>query len=312
MRKIGVTVLKIGLTIVLMALILSKIGLGNLLERFSQVNLRYVAAAAAISILFSLLKSFKWYYLIKRVIGAGTYKDAVRTYLIGMGLAAVTPGRVGEFGRAYYLQTEDRAFSAGVVAVDRLLDLVVVFALACAGAFVIVGGGLGWTCVGAAAVTLVVLYWPERPVRLATVLLRKIPVARRLESLLQGFRAVTRATLTNTLLLTVLYYGLVVLEYYVLLSGFERVPFAPVLLVVPLVIVTNAFQITIGGLGVREGASVLLFSRFGISEEAAVNATFMISMFNILIPGLVGAVLSAHHPGPRRSNEKDSGSEVDS
>ena len=294
-RKTGVTILKIGFTIALMALILAKVGPGNLLDRFSQVNLWFVAAAAVISILFTLLKSFKWFYLLRRVVGAGTYTEAVRTYLIGMGLAAVTPGRVGELGRAYYLRSDDRVFSAGVVGVDRLLDLVVVFALACAGAFVIVGGGLGWTCVVAAGITLVALYWPDRPARLASALLRKLPLARRLEALPQGFRAVTRPTLTITLLLTLLYYGLVILEYYVLLSGFERVPFTPVLLVAPLVILTNAFQITIGGLGVREGASVLLFSMFGISEEAALNATFLISLFNILIPGLAGAALSASH-----------------
>lgn len=297
---IRITVLRIGLTVVLLGLILTKVGLGNLLERFSQVNLWFVAAAAVLSVLFTLLKSFKWFYLLSRVVGRCKYVDAVRTYLIGIGLAVVTPGRVGELGRAYYLRDGDRVFSAGVVAVDRLLDLFGVFTLACAGAFVIAGGGLGWVCVGAALIALAVLYWPHRPARLAAALLRRIPIGRRLESLPQGFSAVTRTTLTAAITLTLLCYGLILIEFYVLLSGFESVPFGPVMLVFPLVMLTNIFQITIGGLGVREGASVLLLSLFGVSEEAAVNATFIISLFNIFIPGLVGALLSARHQRSRR------------
>jgi uncharacterized membrane protein YbhN (UPF0104 family) len=291
----GVTVLRIALTVVLMTLILNKVGFSNLLERFRQVNPWFVVGAAAISVLFTALKSFKWFFLLRRVVGTGTYKEAARTYLIGLGLAAVTPGRIGELGRAYYLRAGDRVFSAGIVAVDRLLDLVCVFALACVGGFTLVGGGLGWVCLGVAVVTLAVLYWPDRPVQLAVTVLQKIPIARRLEALPQGFRSVTRPTLTITLLLTFLYYGLVILEYYILLSGFEQVRLGAVLLVAPLVIMTNAFQVTIGGLGVREGASVLLFSLFGVSEEAAVNATFLITLFNVLVPGLVGAALSARH-----------------
>lgn len=299
--RIGVTILKAGLTVILMTLILAKVGLSGLLERFSHINLWFLAAGAAISILFTLLKSFKWHFLLNRVTGSGTYAEAIRTYLIGIGLAIVTPGRVGELGRAYYLRDGDRVFATGVVGVDRVLDLFGVVALACAGAFVIAGGGLGWMCIGAAMILLAVLYRPERPVRVATALLKKIPAAQRLEALPRGFSAVSPYTLTYSLLLTLLCYSVVLAEFYVLLSGFERVPFGPIMLVFPLVMLTNIVQITIGGLGVREGASVLLLSLFGVSEEAAVNATFMISLFNILIPGLIGAVLSARHRGRLQS-----------
>ena len=294
-RQTVALLVKLAITGVLLALIVNKVGVATLADRFANADVVRIVIAAAISFLFLLLKSYKWHFLLQRVAGSSRYGDAFRTYLIGLALAIVTPGRVGEVGRAYYLREGDRAFAAGVFGVDRVLDFFGVFSLACAGAFVVVGGPLGWLCLGAAVASLASLYWPQVPARLLSGVLRFLPGAQKLSTLPEGFAAVPRAALTTAVALTLACYGLALAAYFVLLSAFEPVAFGPVALVYPLVMLTNVIQITIGGVGVREGAAVLLLAPFGVSEGAAVNATFMVSLLTVIVPGLFGALLSARH-----------------
>jgi len=54
--------------------------------------------------------------------------------------------------------------------------------------------------------------------------------------------------------------------------------------------------VTIGGLGIREGAAVLFFSRFGVQESSALGAALLLFAINILIPGLCGLAF-IHHIG---------------
>ena len=61
-------------------------------------------------------------------------------------------------------------------------------------------------------------------------------------------------------------------------------------LLYPIIILINILPLTIGGIGIREGASMITLSKFGIPPEAAVNASFLLFCANTLIPGLIGAL----------------------
>jgi hypothetical protein len=77
---------------------------------------------------------------------------------------------------------------------------------------------------------------------------------------------------------------------------FEDVAVLTMIICFPLVMLVNSVPVTIGGLGVREGASVLFFSQFAVQESSALGAALLLFAINILIPGLCGLTF-IHHIG---------------
>jgi uncharacterized membrane protein YbhN (UPF0104 family) len=49
--------------------------------------------------------------------------------------------------------------------------------------------------------------------------------------------------------------------------------------------------VTIGGLGIREGAAAWLLSRYGVPTAEAALAAFLMFSINTALPGLIGAFL---------------------
>jgi uncharacterized membrane protein YbhN (UPF0104 family) len=90
--------------------------------------------------------------------------------------------------------------------------------------------------------------------------------------------------------MSLLYFLIYSTQFYLLLSAFEKVELRVMAICFPLVMLANSLFITVGGLGVREGAAVLLFTRFGVHESSALGAALLLFTINILIPGLFGLI----------------------
>ncbi len=56
-----------------------------------------------------------------------------------------------------------------------------------------------------------------------------------------------------------------IIQCYLLVNAFQPADFSTVFFTFPLIILTNIVPVTISGLGVREGAAVLLLPQFGVS-----------------------------------------------
>ncbi|MBN1346282.1 MAG: flippase-like domain-containing protein [Phycisphaerae bacterium] len=101
----------------------------------SKADLTLVGAAVALAIPFALLKGARWRSLL---VGQGveiSFRESTSMYAMGMVMAAVTPGHVGDFLKIVPLV--DRGCSLGrAVAynvLDRLLDVTFVFLAGYAG-----------------------------------------------------------------------------------------------------------------------------------------------------------------------------------
>ncbi|MCZ6676654.1 MAG: lysylphosphatidylglycerol synthase domain-containing protein, partial [Candidatus Poribacteria bacterium] len=86
-------------------------------------------------------------------------------------------------------------------------------------------------------------------------------------------------------------FGLMTLQFYLLLSSLQPVGWQ-VGLTLPIILVVSGLPISIMGFGLREGTAVLLLSRYGVPMESAVAAAFSLFVVNSLLPGLIGIALS--------------------
>jgi uncharacterized membrane protein YbhN (UPF0104 family) len=88
---------------------------------------------------------------------------------------------------------------------------------------------------------------------------------------------------------------------FLLARYFElEVGFVELLIVIPIVYLFTILPISLGGLGVREGAMVLLLSSFEVGESTAIIIAFCLYLTKLIV-GLVGGLIYLR--SGRRVNE---------
>jgi uncharacterized membrane protein YbhN (UPF0104 family) len=261
---------------------------------FSRLNLRweYLAWAAACLPPMLYLRARKWRILLRGASADVTLPQAFRSYLGAMALGLVTPGRVGEFSRGLYLpQPALQGWrSAGLVIIDNWLDFLAVLAWSCLGLFAWLGPkGLALGCV-AALILAPIPFWLRAAGRVASLLPSR-----------WGFRSSAKAALEAGMDVTLKdyagAYGCALLAY-----GFEWLQIAFLLEflapsipepwhlagMMALVSLANTFQVTMAGMGVREGMAMLLLAREGVGAEVALIGAFLQSALTLILPALAG------------------------
>ncbi len=252
---------------------------------------RFIAAGLCLPALLAL-RALKWFLLLRRSGEGVTYFQALGSFLGALALGLVTPGRVGEYSRGLYLpQPELQGWrGAGLVLLDNWNDFLAVLVWACLGWFWWLGmPGLA-AGVGLTLVFLPVPLWLKGAARVTD----KLPSRWRFQTWIQGgLSAGLRVPVGDWLRalgVSVAAYGLEWLQFAALL-GFltETIP-SPVRLagIMALVTLANSFQLTLAGLGVREGLTMLLLGREGVGSEAAVLAAFLQTALNLFLPALGG------------------------
>ena len=91
--------LKIVLTFLLVGGILYFVGVGRFIQSFREINPYLFLAALAGSPLVVFASSRKWMEIIKHEAAGISYSEALTSFLAGLSLGLLTPGRVGEFAR---------------------------------------------------------------------------------------------------------------------------------------------------------------------------------------------------------------------
>jgi len=285
--------LRLGLTLITFAAIGWYIHTRPRLD-VSALSLRWSHFALACACLPPLLflRAWKWRFLLRGAAPDVTLAQAFRSYLGAMALGLVTPGRVGEFSRGLYLpQRSVQGWrGAGLVMIDNWLDFLAVLVWACLGWLVCFGAG------GLALGVLVALIFAPIPfwLRAAGGVTSWFPSRWGFrESARKGLAAgegITRSDYLGAFVAGLVSYGLEWLQIALLLGFLAPTVPEPWRLagMMALVSLANSFQVTLAGVGVREGIAMVLLAREGVGSEAAVLAAFLQSALILFLPALAG------------------------
>ncbi len=93
---------------------------------------------------------------------------------------------------------------------------------------------------------------------------------------------------------TLISYTVVIAEFCCLLANYSPISIKTAALTQPVIMLLNILPITVAGLGVREGAAILLLTHFGIAAPAAFASAFLLFLLNTALPGLAGMLLLLH------------------
>lgn len=270
------------------------------LRSFSALDLRLFALALPLVTAHYLFKAWKWRVLLRRSGVPAGYGLAMRSLLAGVALSLFTPMNLGELGRVLYLPGRSRSTLAGLVLVDKALDLSAVFLFAVPGTWLVFGPGWALLPAVAALLAVSVLVLGPLSARLLRRCYRLGPLrARAVRAALAAAR-VGPGTAALLLLVALAAFFVVYVLYFVLLRGLlpeAGVPLGGVMSVVPLVMAGRLVPLTVSGLGVREWIAALLFPGIGVTESVAVEVTLLVFLLTSALPALVGVLARPRRRG---------------
>ena len=287
------------LAVGLLALLLSRQRWGEVANRISRADVRYLLLAAVIAVLYWTVRSGRWRWIISLENQQVSFFKAVVSMLAGLGVGLVTPLRSGEIIRPLFVPKGARIKLAGWIVIERMFDLSAVLTWCIIGLFYLVFSGVvlisgeavsPWLLIiaplllaGALGVPLLVHY---RPAGLWRILSKVLPgKAKELaQTRLQWnqFGIFYSISLVSEMLS--------ILSVFCCLRAFGDISLLQGCALTPVVMLHNLLPATPGGFGVREGVAVLVFGAFGFPSEMILAAYLANAMIVLVIPAAIGIV----------------------
>jgi len=288
----------------LLALLISRTPLSDLGASFAGADLPLLVLAFGVGFGGWFMANFKWQRLLAALGSAAPYWDLLTLNLIGVFYSLVLPGQVsGEIIKGVRLAQfgVQRAAVATSILVDRLTGLAALGLAGLLGLALTPGSPFTGTAVW---IALVVLGGSALPVLLTR---QRLPFAPKAAAGLYA-KLWLAASAVNDALLTYRSRPLVLAEalvlalvfqasvyganYLVVLSVGAPLPLAALVWIVSTVSLLNLLPISLGGLGVREGAYALLLEQQGVPFSQGLAISLIVSGMFLLLGG-IGGVLEA-------------------
>ena len=282
--------MRLGLTVAVLSILLAKVDVGEMVRAFGDVGGSFLVGALGLVGPNLGLQCYKWRYLVRFVKPEVSIGEVVRSVLAGLSLGLVTPGRIGEAGKIFYVRDVRRRALAGLAVAERAYVMVSNVGLGGLAFAVLVGRHSGFLFVPLGIALFSLAIAPEVGVRVLRRLFERLPFKEKLTPVLDGLGELNGDKGRRILALSVLFYAIHCTQFYLLISAFGDIKVTAALWAIPaIVFVRSVLPIALGDLGVREAASVFVLGRLGIPNAVAVDAALLLFGMNVFVPGLVGA-----------------------
>ena len=303
MRDRVVDLLKIVVSVGLLALLLWKVGWRETWATIRQIDPRYLLAAWLLYLFSMVLRAYRWQVLLRIQKLTASLSRLTSLYFIGTFFNSVLPtGFGGDVVRVLELTKDSHqgTEAMGTVVVDRLCGFVVLFVMACLAlpfSYRVIPALVTATILVITIVTLLGV-WMALSDRVWGWLC-KLPLLGRLldRPRVQHFRASIAAyrtrAIANALLASLVFNVLLmVINYLVALGLGVRISLWYFFIFIPIISFLLTLPISFSGLGLREGGYILLFGQAGVPSSLALAMSLCIYAMAV-VTGLIGGLLYA-------------------
>ncbi len=299
--------IKIVIAIILVTMLIFRTEPKEIYAAIVQAKLLLILFALALLPLNIFFQYSRWRILVRLANPQSSAKDILSSLLCGITLGFITPGRLGEFGRSFFIPSVHWPRLMGLTLLDKLFAMMVLFALGLAGIAQFLHQNvptLIWlplllSVLGFLILFFVLLWSPQF---VSSVILRRLlkkhHKLRLILSSLELLQTSTASLLATLALAQVITYSL---QFYLLISSFYSVPILRGLSAIAAIMwVKTMLPISIGDLGVRESAAIFFLGQLGVPDAAAFDASMLLFAMNVLIPAIIGSVLLFKIRTPRQ------------
>ena len=293
--------LRAGLGVAIVAILLWRYDARPALRTLGRENPRYFAAAVALYVAGQVTSSYRWKLVAAILKLRARFAEFLAYYFVGMFTNLFVPGVVGgDAARAFYLGKRSHRMGPAVASViaDRGIGLLALLWLAAAAAIFLNFAPLPpsitrptalvgiATVAGFLASPLIARLIPLLPSRL-----------RRAGEIVAPYLHRPAALAPAIALSIVLQISLAICQYLMARGIGLNAPVSLFLLCVPIANVFASVPLTLGGLGIRETAYLVLFGIAGVSRDDCI-ALGLLWFAMAMLGGLTGAIAFVVTPAP--------------
>jgi uncharacterized protein (TIRG00374 family) len=263
-----------------------------------------------------LLKAWKWKILTHAYGNSPGIFRFVYSWLVGFVIGMVTPGRLGEISKVYYLK-DNFSFGKGIatVAVDRIIDIIVLFILAILGIITFLYGRVLQNEIvymliilfSAFLFSVYFVFSRSGSVKKYSKPIFKRLVPKRMKSgmkaafheFYQGLNEIKKrkGIVIASFSLTVISWFLAIFQFELIAISLSlQIDYFFLLSVMPIITLLDALPISFSGLGTREVALIFIFGLIGISIESTISFSIMVFMLGYMVYVPLALIIWFHKP----------------
>lgn len=296
--------------LILLGFLLQQLDIHYLIDTLKQAQLRTILIATILLILLIAIKTVRWQAILDALHLSLPWREAYLAYFASIFIGFLTPGRLGEFGRAFYVHDEGSSQSGMAISsvlADRLFDLYTLLLVGGAAIFSIGTAQYRLWMVLFFLLTLLplVLFLNDRTFnwlqnaagRLGRYGRRLFDADGWLVGIRHGLLKMGTKAIGICIVLTIAAYAVYFTQCFLLSKSLALdVNFSVIMFSVALGSLITLLPFSISGLGTREATIVAYLSTVGVAAEKALSFSFLVFVTFYVVGGLVGAMAWLLHP----------------
>jgi uncharacterized membrane protein YbhN (UPF0104 family) len=277
----------------------------EILAAITQANIYLISVAFLLSVLNIYLQFYKWKITANVVLQENHNAKIWLSLFYGFSAGVFTPARIGEyFGRAIVFKNQSLLRVTLATLLDKLFLLLIVAFFGSISSILFIHYYYHITFYLTIALFIIVFalfylfFWMIFNDRFwDNVFFAKLRDSIKLHWLFEKikiFRKLDKIYATKMFVVSFLFYLCFLVQYTLLVASFSNhnnfwdYLWAGNLMMFAKTIIP---PVSLGELGIREGASVFFITQFGESASTGFNASIFLFFINVLIPSLIGLIL---------------------
>lgn len=293
------------------AAILTQLDITKIIESGRAADKYWLALSLVLLIIIFFIKTIRWSVLLQQQNISIPFVYLIQINSIGQFLGAVTPGRLGELTKMFYIKKKSNNFSYSGCAIsiiaDRAIDLLTVFIVALIGALFIYKEHLA-VLISCTAIILFVFsilyYYRFNIIEFSVINIKKITAkfvknknTINTENIIDRVRKLFNRKLLNVFIYNTI--SLIIFSFLLFsisLSCNITINFFYLLYVVSLAMCLSVLPVTIAGVGIRDVVLIYYFFKVYILKEVAVLYSIMYLFVCIVFLTIIGFLLYLFWP----------------
>ncbi len=304
-------------TLCLLAYLIYYVNPKTFVETIIQIDPWILLVAFLISILMILIKVIRWKYILRKLDINISFWKTLQLIFIGSFGASVTPAKIGDVLRAFYLSKwTDTKESSSVFSVilDRVMDLIsigVFSIIALPFYFVGLGNIIKWGIAGGLAIVAIIVFFTfnKQIIKKIVFLLVRLRRKKNIEGEEKEPKAIkyiedyyshlSSFNLRSYSILSFLSFSFWILlgtQVSLLIFSLSSTVMSfqntlTIIGIMAIAAIVSLLPISLSGIGIRDFTiTFLVYYSLLIQSEYAFSASIIQTVFNMLIPALVGGI----------------------
>lgn len=259
---------------------------------FAQLNIPWFLMSLSGVIILLALKSIRWNLLLRAEGCNYPYWSSFSAYMASLTIGLITPGRVGEIARLYYVRGDtniDFFRSFKTIVTDRIFDFAILFWFGAAGLlfFYKLAGDLNAALYLVIAGIPMLLIWG-----IVFLILKRLKSKKTMIVFVsEAWNEMFQPKMFIPWLLTILAYLVSFAANWLIFKAVgESISIIEIGFVLSLMSLVTLIPITLAGFGTREASLVYMLAFYGIAPETAIVFSLLQFLAFFFWSGLIGLV----------------------